>query len=351
MEFYILNRDFEIINLIDSFKSCEWVKRYNEAGDCVLVVNADKKNIETLRAKNYIVREDDEQIIIIKGFVKAKTGEEGKILTVQGKSIVSILGQRIIWKQTNTKTNETVESFIRRLIDENCINPTDSKRKIPRLKLGVLKGYTEKIEKQITGDNLLTAIIDICKSYEYGFKITMNDEGNLIFDLYKGIDRSYGQNANPYVVFSDENDNIINTEYSFDESNYVNTALIGGEGEGTERKYQSIGNSEGMDRYEIFVDAKDVSSNNGEILLTDYSKLLLERGNERMAENSYIEEYSGEIETTRTYVYKKDFDLGDIVQIEDEDGLRTAPRITEIIESENENGYRIVPTYSAWGVE
>ena len=53
------------------------------------------------------------------------------------------------------------------------------------------------------------------------------------------------------------------------------------------QKYQAIGESEGFDRYELFVDAKDISSNNGEIATAEYNKLLIERGNEKIAEKNF----------------------------------------------------------------
>lgn len=350
MELYVLNRDFEIINYIDTFVSLEWVKRYFDTGDFVLNCVADMNIINSLQKRNYLVREDDERIMIIEKINITTSAENGNTVNVSGRSIESILGRRIVWKQTNSKASETVEQFIRRLVDENVINPTDPKRKIPNLILGELKGFTEKIEKQVTGDNLLTVIKEICQAYNYGFKITMNEAGYLVFDLYKGADRSYNQSINPYVVFSNDYDNIINTEYEYDETNISNVALIGGEGEGTARKYQSIGDSEGFDRYELFVDANDISSNDGEIALEDYNNLLIERGNEKIAENTFVESYTGEVETTLTYVYKKDYDLGDIVETVNEYGMEATPRIIEIIESENENGLRVVPTFGTWEV-
>ena len=350
MELYVLNRDFEIINYIDTFVSLEWVKRYFDTGDFVLNCVADMNIIKSLQKRNYLVREDDERIMIIEKINITTSAENGNTVNVSGRSIESILGRRIVWKQTNNKASETVEQFIRRLVDENVINPTDPKRKIPNLILGELKGFTEMIEKQVTGDNLLTVIKEICQAYNYGFKITMNEAGYLVFDLYKGTDRSYNQSINPYVVFSNDYDNIINTEYEYDETNISNVALIGGEGEGTARKYQSIGDSEGFDRYELFVDANDISSNDGEIALEDYNNLLIERGNEKIAENKFVESYTGEVETTLTYVYKKDYDLGDIVETVNEYGMEATPRIIEIIESENENGLRVVPTFGTWEV-
>ena len=284
MELYVLNAEFEIVDFIDTFSSLEWVKRYFDTGDFVLNTVADLKTVKTLRKRNYLVREDDESIMMIEKINLVTSAEAGNKIVVSGKSIESVLARRIVWTQTNSRSGETAEEFIRRLINENAINPADLKRKIPKLKLGALNGFNDPIDKQITGDNLLDAVIKICQAYNYGFKITMNTEGWLIFDLYRGEDRSYNQYVNPYVVFSNDFDNIINTEYEYDETNIANVALIGGEGEGTDRKHQSIGDAVGFNRYEIFVDAKDISSNNEEIATTEYNKLLIERGNEKIAE-------------------------------------------------------------------
>lgn len=350
MQLFILNNEFEIIDIIDSFSSVEWVKRYYETGDFVLNTMATVENIQTLAKRHYISREDDEMICQIEKINIKTSSEDGNEITVSGRSIEKILAQRIVWNQTNSKAGETAETFVRRLVDENAINPSDKRRKLPKLKLGTLKGYTETIDKQITGDNLLKAVMEICKTYEYGFKITMDEEGYLVFDLYKGEDRSYKQDKNPFVIFSNDFDNIANTEYEYDETNITNVALVGGEGEGKQRKYQVTGEGEGLERYEIFVDAKDISSNEGEIGLADYNKLLVERGKEKIAENSFVESYEGEVENTNTYIYKKDYELGDVIQTENEFGMSATPRILEIIESENENGHRIVPTFGTWEV-
>lgn len=45
--------------------------------------------------------------------------------------------------------------------------------------------------------------------------------------------------------------------------NYRNVALVAGEGEGLDRKTIPVGAAEGMERYELYVDARDVSSNEG----------------------------------------------------------------------------------------
>lgn len=349
MELYILNNQFQTIKFIDDYSSLEWVTRYYDTGEFVIRTRACKENVETLKSGYYLVREDDERIMMIEKIEINTSNATGNEIAVSGRSIEAILGRRIIWTQTNSKAGETVEAFTRRLVNENCINPTITNRKIPNLKLGTLKGFTEKIDIQVTGNNLLTTIIEICKTYNIGFKITMNEASELVFNLYKGIDRSYNQNSNPYVIFSENFDNIIKTEYMYDETNLSNVALIGGEGEGTERRYQMLGIAVGINRREIFVDAKDISSNSGEIAIADYNNLLIERGNEKIAENSFTESYEGEVDTTNLYQYKKDFDIGDIVEIEDK-YRESEPRIVGMIESKNANGYRVVPTFGVWEV-
>lgn len=40
-----------------------------------------------------------------------------------------------------------------------------------------------------------------------------------------------------------------------------------------------------------------------------------------------------------------DYNLGDIVEVENEYGLKARVRITEVIESEDENGYTCIPKF------
>lgn len=347
MNLYVLNPQYEKVAYLDSYKSLEWCERYNSSGDFVLCIAATGEIINTLKKRMILQREDTGGICFIENVEIAQSQDE-KLLTAKGRTADSVLNRRIIWTQTVSKSSETAEDFIRRLITENAISPAITERQIPDLILGERQGFTDVISMQITGDNLLTAISNICKIYNYGFRITLTDAGKLEFNLYRGADRSYNQSVLPYVVFSDTFDNLIETDYLTDETNYKNVALVGGEGEGTARRYQTIGAAAGLERYELFVDAKDISSNEGEILEDDYNKLLQERGKEKLSECETVEEYSGLIDTVNTYSYRKDYDLGDIVQIENAIGISATPQITEVLESQNENGYKVVPTFGDW---
>ena len=349
MELWTLNKNLEKVMFIDTFTSLIWVKRYFTTGEFELYVGASTKNVENLQKNYFLMREDDEMLVVIEGIQLDTDVENGNYMNIKGRSAESLLSRRIVWKQTTL--NGTVEEGIRQLVSENAINPTDPKRKIPNLVLGELKGFTEQIQMQITGENLLTVIEEICQTYGYGFSITLNKSNQLEFNLYKGVDRSYNQSLVPFVVFSPQFDNLISTEYSYDGSKYCNVALVGGEGEGAQRRFQEVGNAIGLDRFELFVDARDVSSNDGEIQETDYNNLLIERGNSKLSEHVITESFTGEVETTLTYIYKKDYWLGDIVSIENEYGMQAVSRIIEMIESQDANGYRSIPTFGVWEME
>lgn len=340
---YVLNRNFEVIRYLDSFASLEWVNRYQDTGDFVLVVPASAENVSDLQPRHFLVREDDEMIVMIEKVEITTDAESGDYLTVSGRSIESILGRRIVWTQTNANTS--VELFLRTLVYENCINPTDPKRRIPNLILGEPHGFTERIEKQVTGDNLLDVVRDTCQTYGYGFRIYMNADSQLVFDVYKGEDRSYNQTLNSYVSFTPSFENIINSTYTYDEELFSNVALVGGEGEGMERVYTTVGEAEGYDRYEVFVDARDVSTNSGAIDSNTYLNMLAERGQEKIALLTSTESMVGEVETSLMYRYKEHYYLGDVVSVENGYGVTASPRIIAMIESENESGYKAVPEF------
>ena len=61
------------------------------------------------------------------------------------------------------------------------------------------------------------------------------------------------------MVFSRDYDNLYNQEYTDDVNNLRTTALVAGEGEGADREIVVVNdNYSGLDRYELYVDARDL---------------------------------------------------------------------------------------------
>lgn len=339
MNINVLNVRYERIAILDTYVSLIWCKRYNDIGALDLVVEANARNFDILRRGNFITRDDDDAVYRIDAIEIDTSNDENNQLIIGAYDCKNILSQRIIWKQINF--NGTVENYIRRIIDENFITPQQSGRKINNFALKSTKGFAETIIAQSQFENVAEKIIDLCTANGYGWRVTL-ENGIFYFDLYKGVDRSAEQDVVPRVVFSPDYDNIISTKYNVNGANYKNVALVAGEGEGTERKTRSIGNGSGINRYEVFIES-NVSSNDGGDLV-DYYEALIADGKEQLAEMATVTTFEGEVDS-QSYVYKSDFNLGDIVTVENEYGIKATARIVEITESWNEEGYTLIPIF------
>lgn len=352
MDIYILNSDFERIALADEYESAIWNIGYFNMSDFELYISASCENIRLLKRGNYLVRDKDivagcmSNVMIVEKVETQTDIENGDHLIVTGRDLRSIVGRRIIWSQTNI--NGKVELAMRHLLTDHIINPADSDRKIDNVILGDLMGYPETMKQQVTGDNLLEYMVKVLTTYGIGWKCCLNENRQIVFSFYKGVDRSLSQDDNPHIVFSAENENILNSDHTIDYSEYKNVALVAGEGEGLARKTASIGTATGLDRYELYVDQRDASTNEGEITEDEYTEMLKQSGNEALGEHKMVETFEGEIEPHAMYVYGEDYQLGDIVTVTNLYDVTSNPRIIGVIESYSDEGESIIPTFSTW---
>lgn len=337
----VLDADFKVIKIVDNYKSLIWCKRYNEIGALDLQVTATPENIKLFKSGNYIVRDDDDGVFRIEAVEVDTNEEKDNSLIIGAYEIKKILTQRIVYGTNNYNT--TVENVIRGLVKSSFINPAIESRKVANFSLAEPAGFTEEIETQISYKNVGEEIETLCKTYGYGYTVGLNENG-LYFKLYQGVNRSTSQDLIPHVVFSPDYDNLLSSKYNYDASEFKNVAVVGGEGEGTARKFTEIGEATGLNRYEIFVDASSVSSDDGKISDEAYRKLLIEKGKEELAENSSTVNFEGIVDT-KLYIYKTDFDLGDIVTVSNEFGITSNVRIIEIVETWDDSGYTVEPIF------
>lgn len=261
MNIFVLNKDLEVIYVIDSYSSLIWTDRYQEAGDFEIYIPMNKNLLEYFKQDYYLWRNDSEHVMIIEKLLIEADAEDGDKLTVTGRSLESILERRVVWGLKNLSGN--LQNGIETLLNESIISPSKPERKISNF---IFNASTNTnitsltIDTQYTGDNLYDIVTSLCKANNIGFKITLNSDNQFVFELYSGEDRSYDQFNNPYVVFSPNFDNIISSNYVESRSSLKNVTLVGGEGEGAYRRYTAVGNLSGLDRREMFTDARDISS-------------------------------------------------------------------------------------------
>lgn len=150
----------------------------------------------------------------------------------------------------------------------------------------------------------------------------------------------------PYVVFSPQFDNVINSNYIDNISEMKNVTLVAGEGEGTSRKSVIVGDKEGLERRELFTDARDMQTSEYGTG-TKYTEALKTRGLNKLVENARVTSYEGQVEATRQYVYGKDFFMGDVIQMANEYGIEGNARVIEWVMSDSTTGFEIYPTFDA----
>lgn len=352
---YILSPiDFSVIGIVDGYTSLIWRPAYYDVGDFELYMGAASEAIELFQNGVYMVRDKDISVIngvvsyrnvmIVKNIDIITDIESGDFIKITGKELKFLLNSRIVWNQTNLSGN--VESAIRTLVNANAINPTNKNRIIPNLALDEAVGITDTLKVQITGAYLDESITSICAAYNLGWEIYISG-GKLLMRTYRGKNRSYAQTENPYVVFSDGFDNLYNTEYQLNTEKYANCSLIGGEGEGIDRIYTTIGNEySGLNRFEHFTDARDLSQNKDTeeaISDSDYLAMLTERGYEKLAELAITEGFSGEVNSDGAFKYGTDFFIGDTVTVINKYGIKRDVSVLSAIESVDENGITLIP--------
>lgn len=349
MTYILLNPEYESIAPVEIYDSLIWTERYWEAGDFEIYVPASVAVHSTFLENYYLWSSDSDRLMIIEDLQDDTDVEDGSFTTITGRSLESILDRRIIWNQTILTGN--FQNGIKKLLDENAIAPTDANRKIPGLRF--IPSLDPKItsltiDAQYLGDNLYEAIVDLCKEKKIGFKIIMPTDGDLIFTLYAGLDRTYDQLVNPRVVFSPNFDNLAESNFVQSMRPHKTVNVIVGEGEGTAKKRTTVvspgGAGTGLSRREMFSEASGLSSNNGAIPVATYMLQLAQKGREILADNARKSVFDGKVENLPDLKYAEHFYLGDIVQVENEFGVQGTSRITEFIRSHSKTAIEAYPT-------
>lgn len=355
MDLYILDKNLDHVGLLDTYESLIWTDRYREPGDFEIVTAFSPLTIKHLKRGNYIWRSDSEYLMVIETLEITSDVEAGNKLKATGRSLESILERRIVWKQTDLSGNLMEQTS--KLLNENIGNLAEEKRRVSNFVINSESTSVDldrlTLDMQFTGDSLLKAVQDICAEYDLGFKLVLSEDNNFIFEIYDGIDRTYNQVYNPYVIFSPEFANLVNSNYIESDAPFRNVALVAGEGEGADRKSVIVGNDTltGLDRREAYIDARDIQAkteDGTDIPAAQYNKNLISRGKKELATLKRQEFFEGEVEATSgMFQYKRDFFIGDIVEIANEYGITGVARIIEYITSISDSGIETYPTFEA----
>lgn len=404
MEALVLDRDFHAQAVIDAFESFIWTVRYIGCGEFELYVPTLIQPLEYVKLDYYLYNRDSDRVMIIEEVLNETDPETGAHMTLSGRSLESILERRVVWNPT-VFDGTAVNVAIRQLIYDNFITCNgNNQRKIPNFVYkenpdlsNAVTDPQNGISAFYWGENVYDVIVNICKAYDLGFKVILNNKNQFQFELYEGVDHSYDQDENPHVVFSYKYENLFGSQYLKSRKDFKNSAIvIGSDADDRDTEWQEADYDvryTGLDRRETYVNGSSIQYPKGEVSEADadywrryydrkvgdgdgqitqeradelyeakieelieedlwtnkmpiYYNQLIDEGWRALADTLPIEAFDGQVDASQQYVYKQDFDLGDIVQVSNEFGMEATVRITEIVHSQDISGLSVTPTFT-----
>ncbi len=346
----------------DSFSSLLWDVEYYQCGQFEIYIAANPRNLNIFQIGKIVGRDDDKNHFGIIETVSLETdAENGDYLTVTGRFLMSLLSRRIIYPTLSFTSKTSYGEMLKKAVLQNCMLP--GSRQIPRLSIGAASSscWEQTARLQVSYENLMEWIYKLCELVGGSANVRLwetyanSGQYRMLFELSEGIDRSILQGENPHLVFSDSYNNLLHFAYSADSSAHTNTAYILGCGEGDARKrttYFYGKEPQNLDRYEVYVDAKDIqqeTQENGEtVQISDeeYLELLQEKGAENLVPITELSESTIAVNNGQ-YQYNKDYFVGDYVTVQHERFGLIQPKIQLVgmIESFDQNGRGLTPTF------
>lgn len=326
MVFSMDNSEIVLLGQINQLNQVSWQKQFVDAGEFEITVPVTEEN-KTLLKKKRVIWPGKESAGIIEIVDIQKTEDGERIFTVKGRTLESILERRIL-SETLVFKNERMSTILYAIVDSTCINPSNTDRVIPFLECEVDEQFGPIITMQKTGDDVLYTLNEICLRVEnIGFEIQFKpDQNKLLFKVIQSEDRTINQQVNSPVIFSDDTEDILADAYYENMQSVKNIAYVFGEGTGGDRIVVEEGEvySSGFDRFELFVDARDLQQNSDpDNPLTDeeYEEVLRSRGEENLGEAKLVQTYEGTLRLADNpqYTFGTDYNIGDKVTIEDEE--------------------------------
>lgn len=350
VDVYVFNNKFALLGMVNIITGLSWNETFADAGSFELWCALTDQNISILQKDNLVwIKGDSAGVIEIRELSVDDSGIE--TLHIQGRLAECYLSYRTVYPAVSKSGK--VSTVLREMVEKNITSPTDSDRKISCIELATDQvEYGESISYQQTGETVLKTLTDLCGIYSLGFRLQfLPKEQKFVFRVYQGTNRSINQSSVIPVVFSTDLDEILDSSYVYNQTDYCNFAYSAGEDSGSNRKVVTIGSASGLERRELFVDARDIQSEKEDgttISATEYNDMLKERGNSKLEEHKVVQEFSANVRTfgNTGYIYGTDYFLGDTVTVYDRRlKVQLDAQVTSVTTSYDEEGEHLEVTF------
>ncbi len=335
MDIKFFDDTLTLIGILDDYTACIFHPKWRSCGN--FEIHTDVMDKRLFSVGNYIMLGTDGSKTGKIEYLSASDGDNGGVV-LKGRTLLGMLTQRVTVPPEGYAYHAfhgVSEDIMYALVRANAVEAANKRRNFPFLITGESRGRGETLYYQTRYDGLLDALSALSDVSGLGFQIRL-DEGQkkLVFEVLEGTNRSVRQKAVSPVMFSEKRENIYRREYTDNCSDYKNCAYTGGQGDGADRVIYVFGEENtGADRYELFVDARDLKE----------ASQLPDRAAVKLSEYGRKTGYTPAVDSRG---YGTGWKLGDIVTVQDvEYGVDSDVRITEIEETYDTGGYEVIPTF------
>lgn len=367
MDLYTLDAGFQRSEVVEEFISLIWTERYATAGDFVLNVPDTMWMRTNLAEGTFLSIPNESKEVMLIETVVAKN----KFLTIQGFTLSKFLANRMArntWAEdpTSWPLTGSAGAIAGQLVRDMCMTghtmdgttvvPDGALEIIPNLILGPTAAGTS-ITSAVPFGNVYDDVVSLCALDAVGFtmypdNITDSDY-DLIFTTYKGLDLTADQDVNPIVVFEPALDSLTDISETYSISAFKNTVYVAPSGITSHLQLvvvYSPGASGlvGFQRRTMYMVASDVNAleEDGITPTPNLAAILTQKGVDALANNNYVKMMDGTIVPQSEFLYGRDYNLGDIVELRNTTDIAQHARISEYIRAEDSTGETAYPTLS-----
>lgn len=194
MNIIVYDTELNILGVIDTYKTVIWNYKFYDFGTFEITAPIIQNNIKLLNIGRLIRKDNDYEMAYIQS-IEITDNEEGMYIKAVGSLYTAIFLQRVCIQNGNNLK----ELIVNNLREINNINISDD--------LKILK-----LSSNYKGETVGDVMLSFSKLKTYGYKAILKDK-KIELIIYDGKDSSINQTENPYCIFSNDFENIINATY------------------------------------------------------------------------------------------------------------------------------------------
>lgn len=365
---YPEDHEFQRGKLINGIREITWVERFDQGGEFTIRGPLESGLKEQLPIDSAISHTDSYEVMLVEN--QEIVDDNGYLdVVITGRSFETILENRVTGdgglsvlddqlsgpKIPEVLISSTISGGLVTLMQAHILFPyvdIDTAFQSVEPITSVVGELSDYYERTLPFGGIYSTILEMLKVKGFGIRSIRPggpwspfwgewNEHHLALDIHQGTDRSGS------VIFSFNAGDVEDANYLWSNKPYKNAAivistwyrlLVDWGGPGTAKRFMVVDASE--------IDSYYPESPTGGLL----DNLLMQmqtRGEQALLNQKMLSIVKAEMSRiNQRYIYRKDYDLGDLVTIVGDYDVTSARRVTEYVEIQDENGSYGYPTFT-----